>query len=530
MGTNVGKFFTIWNLDDPEHRREFESELGLPSQEAAVQRLAELVLAKCAAVVLEKEYIDLDFRKGYSRFHYMRHFDTPRRCKRLHFFGRRLNRDHLLRRTHLLQGQYLGYSVLRPMETYRIGRSVLSGELMPTAKHLGESYLTCKATFPVSLAGTNLTVKGSPYMEQDTLVSACASAALWMSSWYMAHRYPPEFKAFFTSEITDLATKYLLTGRAMPSVGLTIEQMLEALRQMGFQPLSMPIHDARQAKHDIYNYVESEIPVILAILLKNGDGHAITIVGHTFDKNVTPPFEELHAARLSLGYCFSSEFVPGFVVHDDSGGPYRALELVDPDIAKDEGFVSPERAEKAKVNSRVFAVIDRGSPSEVVAEIFAAIAPLPEVVTLPGASAETRSLAFLEQWWRFSPSRRGYRGAPMQARAIVRTFLQLSNELKHRMTEALAGSASLRSRMKSHLFARWVWVTEVSEYESFLGDELALGQIVQDSAGHPLAGEDFDLIYAQVPSLALLTYPDGGYRVVSVPDYSLMKLHKRPRH
>jgi len=40
----------------------------------------------CKTVVVEDNYIDLDFRAGFSRFHYLRHHDTRRRCARLHFF------------------------------------------------------------------------------------------------------------------------------------------------------------------------------------------------------------------------------------------------------------------------------------------------------------------------------------------------------------------------------------------------------------------------------------------------------------
>jgi hypothetical protein len=395
---------------------------------------------------------------------------------------------------------------------------VLSDRLIPERGDVGEQYLTCRARFPVNLAGTELEVDGVPYMEQDTLVSACASASLWVAGWYMAHRYGPEFRTHFTCDITDMATRYALsTGRAMPSLGLSFEQMMEALRQMGFDPV--PHTGARLASRDaaqrvIYRYVESEVPALLSLWFPKGGGHAVTVVGHTLDRQRQPTLHELKTDEgYRLLYCNSSDFVPAFLVQDDAGGPFRHIELLNWKDAIDSHLLSKKDVADLRRFCACAVVFDRETEEQEVAGLAAVLAPLPPGVTLDGGQAERKALHLLAHWFSLVEP------AGTSAKPVLRTFLKLSNELKTSLKDHPGGSARLQKLLRGHLLSRWVWVTEFSDVQSVRTDSLSIGRVIQDSAGHP--GSDYlDLLAFHLPDFLTLTFPDKKNRISWISDYS----------
>jgi hypothetical protein len=80
-----------------------------------LDRLTKVLDGHCASVVVEREYIDKDYRDTFANFHSKRFSTPPSRCVRLHFF-----RDHIAQ-NRLEPGEcfndgneYLGYSVIVP--------------------------------------------------------------------------------------------------------------------------------------------------------------------------------------------------------------------------------------------------------------------------------------------------------------------------------------------------------------------------------------------------------------------------------
>lgn len=526
MSFRYGDFIEVLHIaDHPGDRTKLQALLGLDTAlpSPAALRLFQLVLGSpCRTVVVEKEYIDLDFRKGFARFHYQRHFDTPRRCIRLHFFASKLRREHLARMPERVKSSYLGFTVLRPLPAYRIGRSILSESLVPT---LGTSvpYITCQTCHEANLAGNTLHVRGVPYMEQDTLVLACATASIWMATWHMARRFAPEFKAFLTPEITDMCTRYAVTtGRAMPSTGLTSEQMLSGMREMGYDPLSFDAFqpNGSDAPHNfIYRFIESEIPVILSLIfpkIANNPrmgGHAATIVGHTLDMGSAPSILKvpLGTDSRALRYCTSSAFVPAYIAQDDSGGPFRYVEFLTADQLLHDNLVSEDDLRDLS-RDWFFCLIDRGSPAQEIAVLRGIMVPLPSGVMLSGYVAEQRAIKLLAFWMTTS-------GSPPpqpQAVTVLRTFLRLSNELKESFNDL---DTQLARLIRGHLLSRWVWVTELSDLESLQAQPSVLGQVVQDSAAHARSMFN-DLISFNLPSHFVRTYPTGRMKVTALPSYA----------
>ena len=232
-----GPFLTTVNFSDKnEVRRLFCNRSGRLDV-ASARLLAILSAAGCRTVVEESEYIDSDFRDSYNRFYYLQHRDTPRRCQRLHFFSTIVTPRDLGIIPAKAAFSYLGFAVVRPLPDHRFGRTLLATSVAQSMFgncYPGEElFLTCAASHTVNLAGNQLGLHGTPWMQQDKLVATCASVSIWTANWHMSNRFPRDFRKFTIARITDLAVQFnMSTGRAMPSAGLTIEQIILALQSL----------------------------------------------------------------------------------------------------------------------------------------------------------------------------------------------------------------------------------------------------------------------------------------------------------
>jgi hypothetical protein len=76
----------------------------------------------------------------------------------------------------------------------------------------------------------------------------------------------------------------------------------------------------------IYGFLESGFPVIVVVRTKNKNLHALTVVGHTLDKNVWLAFAEPFYFDEPLtgggGYHSNLAWIRYFIVQDDNLGPY----------------------------------------------------------------------------------------------------------------------------------------------------------------------------------------------------------------
>ncbi|HEU4636636.1 MAG TPA: hypothetical protein VFS41_10690, partial [Edaphobacter sp.] len=157
--------------------------------------------------------------------------------------------------------------------------------------------------------------------QQDQGVSACATTAIWCAVQSIAPRESLPTPA--PAEITEAASRYLLIGgRALPSEGLTIQQICEAIRSAGLAPV---VHrpagpDADRAQ--LLGYIASGFAPIIAIesMQGNGDGHAVCGVGLKLS-DVKPQVDP------NLHYRDAASAIEGIYVHDDRLGPYASVQL-----------------------------------------------------------------------------------------------------------------------------------------------------------------------------------------------------------
>jgi hypothetical protein len=286
----------------------------------------------CQTVIVEQHYIDRVFMHDNAIFYARNLRSYPNFTKRVHFFKEVLDQGQwkdLINKAGtgahadvqaMLQRQYLGFSVVRPLPDSPVGRTLLP-------PHASSAPAKTTSKFPAvrrhhaHLAGFDLWVEGVPFQQQDQGVSACATTALWSSLDSVSAM--EETSGASPASITEAATRYpLQEGRPFPSEGLTVRQLCEATRAAGFSPIVIRGTNLADDRLQLLSYLDSGFsPVLALISIKNGaTGHAVAAVGARVGE--LPPRTD-----LNLSYQDWSNSVRGVYIHDDRLGPYAFAEL-----------------------------------------------------------------------------------------------------------------------------------------------------------------------------------------------------------
>lgn len=175
----------------------------------------------------------------------------------------------------------------------------------------------CLTDNRVHLLGIDLKIRGLAFQEQDLGVSACATTALW-SSLQKFHDFE-DIGSVSPARITMLASQYALPfGRSMPSEGLSLDQMCQAVSALGVAPNLYKATGYAYTRSLIFAAVSSGLPPVLIIHDPPGViFHAVTAVGMGLHKPrrrtspIAPDFVDDPSGDLQSLY-----------IHDDRIGPY----------------------------------------------------------------------------------------------------------------------------------------------------------------------------------------------------------------
>jgi hypothetical protein len=271
---------------------------------SAFERVLEIAQAHgVQSVVVEQRYIDVDYRSDFSNFHSTTFRRYPSITHRLHFFKTMVpnNLQHL----DSLQDQYVGYSVMRPLKTAPVGRTMLAPPPV-------SSSFWCTASEEINLLGSRLIANAVPFISQDMQYFCCAHSDEWMVLFH-AHLFH-EMARRLPADIHDAALGGDVVDRQVPSMGLSLGQMLNSLHKMGLSTYKLALPESRadsQAETTLSlpailcRYVDSQMPPIVV-----SEDHCWTIAGY----------------QVSGGSWDHDNIV--FFKHDDAEGPY--LPVVDP--------------------------------------------------------------------------------------------------------------------------------------------------------------------------------------------------------
>ncbi len=282
--------------------------------EQVAKRLSDGMSDAVKAVLIERKYIDKDYRSTYYSFYAKKGQFYRSDCIRLHFFDQTVTFDKKSLKLgcegERLDDHYFGYMVLRPTGVATIGRSVVSPNVRSGARG---SLIT--ADHKVHLLGYKLVITGFPSMDQHIDISVCAHAACWSILRHYSERYSI-YREYLTHDITLMAQQFN-PGGLVPSKGLEVSHAERVFQEAG----TFPVHVARGKDgtndHSFYRqlcaYVESGFPLFAAM---HGRGHAIAVAGYDWRTPMTEPV---------AGMRYAWDEVKSLVVVDDNYLPYLPI-------------------------------------------------------------------------------------------------------------------------------------------------------------------------------------------------------------
>jgi hypothetical protein len=218
-----------------------------------------------------------------------------------------------------LTNDYIGFIVIKPLPQTILGRTCLR-----TYPNAGCRFFNFIRPYKVNLFGIELSVESIAYQEQDSVVAACASSAIWSAFQATALLFQHSIPS--PVEITKAATIFFpYANRHFPNKGLNPEQMAHAIRNVGLEPYLISANQYDVIKATTYAYQRAKIPVVLGFMLANFVSgallgrHAVTITGYRIG-NTKHGFSGsnffLKSSRIEKIYC-----------HDDQVGPFARMEF-----------------------------------------------------------------------------------------------------------------------------------------------------------------------------------------------------------
>lgn len=434
----------------------------------ALQRIIEIGREhKIKSVLVERRYIDPDYRSEYARFYASMFRPYPATCHRLHFFTAKLKSP--LQDLGQFQDAYRGYSIMRPIPSHPVGRTMLS-----PPPSLGNACLSM-ATDVVLPFGYQLAISAVPYISGDPLYQDAGEAVQWMVL-YHAH---------LVHGIARHLAGERLGGDGGPvphsTDTSTSRALIDGLRSSGMNPIAIALPPSREASRKsgllslpaiLSRYLDSNIP---PIVLSNS--HSWLVVGYK-ERSFDPIAD--HDDQV-------------FLRHDPNLGPYLTVE--DP-WNEHHGQFEPWVAAVPVMPSRVLLSAER---AELIGRLWLRQAAHAEHLA-PVLDAEgSKSLAF-------------------------RTYVIRSNDFKRRLTGRVPAELEMLLRLSS--WPGYVWIVEaIDKRLKSSGLPHVLGEAILDST-LPAVSRPEDPVLNAVLGIHLAGkafVPDVGedaVRVLELPRWS----------
>jgi hypothetical protein len=423
-------------------------------------------------LLIQKKVIDPDFVEEHQAFYAKQHRPVSRKCTRVHAFAlecpaelagaeRPAEEARILGFLDLAaqsESSYLGFATIRPLRHAPVGATIL--------RPLPGRVPTLIDEFPVHIAGNRFCVTGTPFLQQDSAVGACAQASIWMALRAVRRRHGNA--AYSPAELTTAATRYLTVDRPYPGEkGLTIGQMLDAIRFAGHDPLHLSLREPDSEEKcswtDVIRtagpYLDSGVPVLIVL-----SDHVVVGIGPI---SMQTPVAEVTAFEAKKGglefrYMPVSNWMRGSLVHNDHEGPY--------------GQLIPRQADE----SADYALEDTCS----------LVIPLPDGIFT--TAAEAVPLAVQAFWRAFSFVFAAVSETPKvpEVRIALRPILCTRHAFRKWALEDPDLDAAIKTRYRTYEVPPHVWVVELHDASKYDPDKPSVksrcGEVVLDASASPL--------------------------------------------
>lgn len=143
----------------------------------------------------------------------------------------------------------------------------------------GRRNYTCVKDYKVSLFGLPLSVRSLAFQEQDNVLAACATVALWCSFHKASELFGTAVPT--PARITTFANQVVNPARPIPSHGLSIQQICNAIRTINLDAEVVVVKPDIPVASLAYGHLKQGMPVILIATVENVGLHAITLTGYS---------------------------------------------------------------------------------------------------------------------------------------------------------------------------------------------------------------------------------------------------------
>jgi len=226
-------------------------------------------------LVIEYPYVDKFYRDCYYNYYSSKLEHYSRFSLRVSIFEPGIENEDFENEVGKakLQSKFLGYFLIRPTHPQIIGRNVIS----PLA-FINNNFKSCFVRTDVTINSIKLIAEGFPHSSQDTETITCAETTIWSCMEYFGNKYS-DYQPIKPSKIIELLKNHSFE-RQIPSKGLNVRQISAALKDLGFGSIIYSLHVyGAQFESLLGCYVESGIPIILAMQNSKNINHAILSIG-----------------------------------------------------------------------------------------------------------------------------------------------------------------------------------------------------------------------------------------------------------
>jgi len=398
-------------------------------------RLDGVMSSGVKGVLIERNYIDKDYRSTYYNYYSKKGQRYKLDCVRLHFFDQTVTFDPTAFRLRSPDGRltdhYFGYMVLRPTGIATIGRSVVSPDVRS-----GACKYIITARHKVHLLGYKLEVEGFPSMDQHVDISVCAHAACWSILRHYSERYSV-YRELLTHDITTMAQEFD-PGGLVPSFGLDITHAERVFQAAG----TFPVHVAKSMPDDapfyrqLVAYIDSGFPLFAAMDKRQ---HAVVLAGYSW---ASPSVTRPPGARYSL------DEIEALAVVDDNYLPYLSI---------GRSGATP--------------------PSYAADDIDAFIVPLPEKIYYPADAVDKLSPTLYKL--------KSAIGFPKENESVIRYFVTTGSAFRKFVRDRESEyDPKLLEVIMSLPFAQFVWVIEFATVSDWDASTVSTRAVVDATASY----------------------------------------------
>lgn len=425
-------------------------------------------------IIAENKYVSKSYLYDYSNYYSTCFYPYDRFCKRIHFFSEKISKKQFNLMLHSDNDEfekkwqsYLGFIVVKPLPGGKIGDTLLNTYKQTEAN---KRIYSSTRDYTVNLFGKELKIKTLAFQEQDTIVSACATTALWSAFNMVSDKFQTTLPS--PIEITKSAqSSYFEFGRILPAKGgLDHRQICNAIENIGLVTELRNSSQLHQQADDlikdflkafIYSYLKMGLPVLLGIKVEGKGEHLITIVGF---KEYSPDFE--NSEKISL----SAQRIKRFYAHDDQCGPFSRIEFKENKKIQTAWW----KKEENEFGKTIVLKDENGKPlhlDAVVTSVFIPVSPKIRITFEDIFPIVSRIDLLL------------FGVFDLQRELVWDIYLQLSNDYKKNIKNDKRYNLRLKSKLLTKSLPKYIWVAR-GEIFNNIGIEMIFDATSISTAKH----------------------------------------------